>query len=86
MEFCVAHMVRLLTSAFKAKCLALIENLRKIKAISFGRRQIPVPEGIFALSPVARSAWIGPMSDSIEILDDIISPANEESEWEARRD
>ena len=33
----------------------------------------------------ARSAWIGSMSDSIKIVSDIISPANEESDWEALR-
>jgi hypothetical protein len=79
-------MGKLLISAFKAKCLALLERVRKIKAICITRRQIPLAGGVVAVSVVERSAWIGSMSDSIEILDDIISPANEESEWEALRD
>jgi hypothetical protein len=37
-------------------------------------------------APRERSAWIGSMGDSIEILGDVISPANEEREWEALRD
>jgi len=33
-----------------------------------------------------RAAWIGSMKDSIEILGDIVSPADEESDWEVLRD
>jgi len=33
-----------------------------------------------------RTAWIGSMKDSMEIVDDIISPANELKEWEAHRE
>jgi hypothetical protein len=33
-----------------------------------------------------RSLWIGSMKDSIEIVGDIVSPANEEREWEVLRD
>lgn len=38
------------------------------------------------LSIQKRSAWIGSMKGSIEIVGDIISPGDEESEWEALRD
>ena len=75
-----------LIPAIKAKCQALLERFRKIKAICTTRQQIPVAEENFAASIVQRSAWIGSMRDSIEILDDIISPGNQESEWEALRD
>jgi predicted short-subunit dehydrogenase-like oxidoreductase (DUF2520 family) len=33
-----------------------------------------------------RAAWIGSMKDSMEIVGDIISPANEDNEWDALRD
>jgi hypothetical protein len=62
--------------AWKTKCRALLERFWKPKAVVI-TRHVPV---------VGRSAWIGSMSDSIEIVGDIISPANEESEWEALRD
>ena len=79
-------MGRLLILALKAQCQVLLEGIRKITAICIGRWQIPVAGGRFALPVAHRSAWIGSMSDSIQIVGDIISPANEESEWEALRD
>ena len=33
-----------------------------------------------------RVAWIGSMKDSIEIVGDIVSPADEEADWEVLRD
>ena len=67
-----------LISAFKTKCRAFLERIWKPKTVVITtRHHVPV---------AGRSAWIGSMSDSIEIIGDIISPANEESEWEALRD
>jgi hypothetical protein len=70
---------------FKMKYLALLERFRKIKAADTTRHEFPVSE-VISTAPVKRSAWIGSMSDSIEIVGDIISPANDETEWEALRD
>ena len=74
-------------SEFKAKCLALLEQVRRtrkpIRVTRFGK---PVAEIIPPSTPVDRDAWIGSMKGSIEILGDIISPAIDESEWEAHRD
>jgi prevent-host-death family protein len=73
-------------SEFKAKCLALLDQVRKtkkpIRVTRFGK---PIAEVIPPSSVQGRAAWIGSMKDSIEIVGDIISPANEESEWEALR-
>jgi hypothetical protein len=63
--------------ALKTQGRALLERFWKPKTVVITRHQVPV---------AGRSAWIGSMSDSIEIVGDIISPANEESEWEALRD
>jgi prevent-host-death family protein len=73
-------------SEFKAKCLALLDQVCKTKkplrVTRFGK---PIAE-VVPPSPVqGRAAWIGSMKDSVEIVGDIISPANEESEWEALR-
>jgi prevent-host-death family protein len=74
-------------SEFKAKCLALLEQVRRtrkpIRVTRFGK---PVAEIIPPSTTVDRDAWIGSMKDSIEILGDIISPAIDDSEWEANRD
>jgi len=74
-------------SEFKAKCLALLQQVSKtkrpIRVTRFGR---PIAEVIPPSSIQERAAWIGSMKDSMEIVGDIISPANEENEWEALRD
>ena len=74
-------------SEFKAKCLALLEQVRKTKKPNrITRHGKPVAE-VIPPSPVQdRSAWIGSLKDRTEILGDIISPADDEDEWEALRD
>jgi prevent-host-death family protein len=74
-------------SVFKAKCLALLEQVRKTKKpIRITRHGKPVAE-VVPPSPVEdRAAWIGSMKGRIEILGDIISPAADEDEWEVLRD
>jgi prevent-host-death family protein len=74
-------------STFKAKCLALLEQVSKtkkpIRVTRFGK---PIADVMPPALVVGRAAWIGSMKDSMEIMGDIISPANEENEWEALRD
>ena len=74
-------------SEFKAKCLALMEEVRLTKkpilVTRFGK---PVAEVIPATIVQDRASWIGSMKGSFQILGDIVSPANEEDEWEALRD
>ena len=74
-------------SKFKAKCLALLEQVRltrkPIRVTRFGK---PIAEVIPPSSVQGRAAWIGSMKDSIEIVGDIVSPANEESDWEVLQD
>lgn len=74
-------------SVFKARCLALLERVRKTRQpIRVTRHGTPVAEIVPPSQVQDRAAWIGSMTDSIEILGDIVSPANEESEWETLRD
>ena len=74
-------------SEFKAKCLALLEQVSKTKEplliTRFGK---PVAEVIPPTSLVDREQWIGSMKDSMQILGDIVSPASDEDDWEALRD
>jgi prevent-host-death family protein len=74
-------------SEFKAKCLALLEEVQKtkrpIRVTRFGK---PVAEVVPASPEAGPADWIGSMKDSMAILGDIVSPAGDESDWEALRD
>ncbi|HEV3278345.1 MAG TPA: type II toxin-antitoxin system prevent-host-death family antitoxin [Terriglobia bacterium] len=74
-------------SEFKAKCLALLEQVHKTKkrlrVTRFGK---PVAD-VVPPSPAAdASDWLGSMKDTMEIVGDVISPVIEETDWEALRD
>jgi antitoxin (DNA-binding transcriptional repressor) of toxin-antitoxin stability system len=55
---------------------------KPIRITRFGK---PVAE-VVSVSPKVESDWMGSMKDRFEILGDIISPANEEGDWEVLRD
>ena len=74
-------------SEFKAKCLAILERVRKtrkpVRVTRFGK---PVAE-IVAPSPAKeRAEWMGSMKGQMEILGDIVSPVIDENDIEALRD
>jgi len=74
-------------SEFKAKCLALLEQVRATKKpIRITRFGKPVAEVVPATVVMDREAWFESMQDTFEILGDIVSPANDEDEWEVLRD
>jgi prevent-host-death family protein len=74
-------------SEFKAKCLVLLERVRVTRQpIRITRHGTPVAEIVPPSLVQNRSAWIGSMKDSVEILGDIVSPPNEPSEWEPQRE
>jgi prevent-host-death family protein len=70
-------------SEFKAKCLAVLDEVHKTKkpilVTRFGK---PVAEVIPPSCSVVPGSWIGSMRDSMKILGDIVSPASDEKEWE----
>jgi prevent-host-death family protein len=73
-------------SEFKAKCLALLDQVQKTrKPIRVTRRGRPVAE-VVPPSPVPSNDWIGSMQGKSKILGDIVSPASDESDWEVLRD
>jgi prevent-host-death family protein len=73
-------------SEFKAKCLALLQQVQKTKqAIRVTRLGKPVAE-IVPPSPAVPVNWLGSMRHTIEIVGDIVGPANEENEWKVLRD
>ena len=74
-------------SEFKAKCLAILERVRKtrkpVRVTRFGK---PVAE-IMAPSPVKnRDEWLGRMKGTAKIVGDIVAPATDSSDWEVLRD
>jgi len=73
-------------SEFKAKCLALLEQVQKTKKPKrVTRIGKPIAE-VVPPSETAPSDWMGSMHDTIEILGDIVSPASDEKDWEVLRD
>jgi prevent-host-death family protein len=73
-------------SEFKAKCLAILQLVQKtkkpVRVTRFGK---PVAE-IVPASLDAPANWLGSMKNRIDILGDVISPANEETEWQVLHD
>ncbi len=73
-------------SEFKAKCLALLEQVQKTKRpLRITRFGKPVAE-VVPPSVQSPSDWMGSMKDEIEILGDIVAPASEAEDWEVLRD
>jgi prevent-host-death family protein len=73
-------------SEFKAKCLAILEQVNRTKKpILITRFGKPVAE-VIPPSPEAPSDWMGSMKDQIKILGDIVGPVGDESDWEVSRD
>lgn len=74
-------------SEFKAKCLALMDQVQKTKKpIRITRFGKPVVEVIPPSSESGAVDWIGSMKDTMKIMGDIVSPANDEKDWEVLRD
>ncbi len=73
-------------SKFKATCLAVLETVRRTKKpVLITRFGQPVAEVVPASAPPRPKSWIGSMVGTAKILGDIVSPASEESDWEAGR-
>jgi prevent-host-death family protein len=74
-------------SEFKAKCLALLDQVQKtkkpIRVTRFGK---PVAEVVPPSVEERTRDWLGSMRDRIEIVGDIISPASDPDDWEVLRD
>jgi len=74
-------------SEFKAKCLAIIERVRKtkrpIRVTRFGKAVAEVVPP----SPIKEEGeWLGRMRGTAKIIGDIVSPATDSSDWEVLRD
>ena len=73
-------------SEFKAKCLALLDEVHKTKQpIRITRHGKPIAE-VTPPTPVNNASWIGSMKGTMQILGDIVSPASDPDDWEVLRD
>jgi prevent-host-death family protein len=71
-------------SEFKAKCLALLEEVDKTKvSLRVTRRGRPIAEVIPASPNMEERNWLGSMADSMQITGDVVSPVIEIQEIEA---
>jgi len=79
-------MKQVAAAEFKAKCLAILDEVYKTKRpVQVTRRGKPLAEvNPPTASPVAD--WMGSMKGKMEIVGDIISPATDPEEWEVLRD
>jgi prevent-host-death family protein len=74
-------------SEFKAKCLAIVERVRKTKRpVCITRHGKPVAELMPPSLPRKQRDWIGSMEGKIEITGDILSPVIAMNDFEAWRE
>jgi prevent-host-death family protein len=71
-------------SVFKATCLAVLERVRRTGAsVLVTKRGEPIAE----INPPARGTkgeeWLGAMRGTATMTDDLVNPANAQSDWEA---
>ncbi len=71
-------------SEFKAKCLALLEEVSQTKTpLRVTRRGKAIADVIPSSPEVKERDWMGSMTDCMEIIGDVISPVIEMQEIEA---
>jgi len=74
-------------SEFKAKCLGILEQVRKTKQpIRITRYGKPVAEVVPAAPAAKKRNWLGSMAGKMEIVGDIVSPVIDLNDIEAWRD
>ena len=74
-------------SEFKAKCLAILDEVNKTKKpVRITKRGKVVAELVPPSAAKERRSLHGRMKGQMEILGDIVSPATEPEEWEVLRD
>jgi prevent-host-death family protein len=79
----VTDMEEIAISKFKAKCLAVVERVRKTrKPIRITRFGKPVAEVVPPSTPPHPGKWLGSLKSTGVIRGDIVSPVSEEADWE----
>jgi prevent-host-death family protein len=80
-------MIEVPISEFKAKCSALLEQVRLTRQpIRITRHGKPVADVVPPPPVIDRAAWIGSMRDTMKIYGDIVEPVIDPDDIEALRD
>ena len=80
-------MTEIAASEFKAKCLAILDEVYKTrKPVRITKRGKVIAELMPPSPPKDRKSLLGRMKGRGEIVGDIVSPATDPEEWEVLRD
>jgi prevent-host-death family protein len=81
------NMKEVAISEFKAKCLGILEEVRKtrkpIRVTRFGQ---PVAEVVPPAPQERPKSWLGCMAGTMKIVGDIVGPTGSLDDWEAWRE
>ena len=71
-------------SEFKATCLAVLDRVKRTgQPVQVTRRGEPIALVTPPPAETRPQSWLGCMSGRARIVGDVVSPATEESDWEA---
>jgi prevent-host-death family protein len=81
------RMKEIAISVFKAKCLGILEEVRKTrKPIRITRFGEPVAEVVPSTAEKSKGRRLGSMAGSIKIVGDIVGPTGSLDDWDAWRE
>ena len=76
-------MEQIAISKFKARCLAILEHVRRTrKPVLITRFGEPVAEVVPPPVTPRPKSWLGSMANTGRIQGDLVAPASDESDWE----
>lgn len=77
-------MEKMAISKFKARCLAVLERVRRTrKPLLVTRFGQPIAEVCPPSAEPTPQPWIGCMRDTGRILGNVVAPASDETDWES---
>jgi prevent-host-death family protein len=80
-------MTEISASEFKAKCLAILDEVNKTKkSVRITKRGKVIAELVPASPPKEPKGLLGRMKGQGKIIGDIVAPATDPEEWEVLRD
>jgi prevent-host-death family protein len=81
------RMKEIAISVFKAKCLGILEEVRKTrKPIRITRFGEPVAEVVPSTAEKSKGRRLGSMAGSMKIVGDIVGPTGSLDDWDAWRE
>ena len=82
----LSEMEQMAISKFKSTCLAVLERVRRTRVpVLITRFGEPVAEVVPPSAQPRPEGWVGSMSSTGRVVEDIVRPASDETDWEALR-